>query len=197
MDAIEAILARRSERADVEGGAVDDELVAVILRCGAAAPSSKSARPWRFHVVRDRPALARIADAMLGAEGIEQFVPLDPSTGRKRERWESTVVESSATLRAAAVGIFVENLGEFSGSRRAVAAVPRDLLQDALIGYSLELLGLGAAIENMWVATTALGLSASFMGDVLVAEETVKHQLGLDGDLVGVLALRSGSPFGT
>ena len=194
MDAIEAMLGRRSIRSDFESPLIDDELIDTVLRCGAAAPSSKGAKPWRFHVIRDRAALASIADAMVGADGIEQFVPLDPLTHRKRETWESTVVESADTLRSAAVGIFVENLGEFSRSRRAVADVPRELLEDALLGYSLELLGIGAAIENLWIAATAVGLSAVFMGDVLVAEATVTELLGFSGDLVGVFALRAGAP---
>jgi hypothetical protein len=127
---------------------------------------------------------------MVAADGGESFVPLDPTTGDKRDDWESTVLESAATLQSVPCAIFVENLGMFSRSRRVVAAVAPDLLEDALIGYSLEMLGLGAAIENMWIAATSIGLSGSFIGDVLVAEEAVKRRLGISRDLVGVLALR-------
>jgi nitroreductase len=193
MNAVEAILARRSERSVVESSSIDDHLVAVVVECGMAAPSSKNAQPWRLHVVSERNGLGSIADAMVAHENADRFVPLDPETGRKREDLQSTVVESAATLRSCSVGIFVENTGAFSRSRKTVAAAPRELLEDALIGYSLEIIGLGAAIENMWIAATSLGLSASFMGDVLVAEETVKRQLGMSGDLVGVLALRAAS----
>lgn len=194
MDAVEAILARRSVRTG-EGGAICDVLVDLVVRCGSAAPSSKNAQPWHFHVVTDRDLLAAIADDMLAAEGVDRFVPLDPATGSKRDDWESTVAESAATLRSASVGIFIENTGAFSRSRRVVAEVPRHLLEDALIGYALEMVGHGAAIENMWIAATSLGLSASFIGDVLVAEDAVKRCLNVPRDLVGVLALRPGSPL--
>jgi len=43
----------------------------------------------------------------------------------------------------------------------------------------------------MWIAATSLGLFASFIGDVLVTEHSVARLLGLSGDLVGVLALRT------
>lgn len=190
MDAIEAILARRSDRSEEPSEPVSDEHLELILRCGAAAPSSKNAQPWRLHPTR-APYPAELAGAMLDADGIEQFVPLDPATGRKREEWPSTVAESAAILRSADVAIFIENAGAFSRSRSVVASVPRDLLEDALIGFSLEMIGLGAAVENMWIAATALGLSVAFIGDVLVAEEVVQQRLGLGGDLVGVLTLRS------
>ncbi|ORX17356.1 hypothetical protein AWC27_17985 [Mycobacterium szulgai] len=51
------------------------------------------------------------------------------------------------------------------------------------------MLGIGAAVENMWLAANALGLGAVFMADVLVAEDAIKRKLGIGGDLVGVLSL--------
>ena len=193
MDAVKAILTRRSVRRDAPGGVVAPDVIEVVLRCGRAAPSSKNTRPWELHVVSTRDVLGAIAEDMSAAEGADRFVPLDPATGQKRD-WESTVEESAATLRSASLAIFVENRGVFSRSRRAVASVPPELVDDALIGYALEMIGHGAAIENMWIAATALGLAASFMGDVLVAEDQVKRRLGFVGDLVGALALRPADP---
>jgi nitroreductase len=191
MDAIDAIFARHSVRSGQTRAAISEDTLKVILRCGDAAPSSKNARPWRFHTVTDKSVLATVANEMVVAEGSATFVPLDPSTGKKRDEWQSTVAESAATLRSASAGIFVENTGSFSKSRKIVAQVSPDLLEDALIGYALELIGHGAAVENMWIAATSLGLFASFMGDVLVTERSVARLLGLTGDLVGVLALRT------
>jgi nitroreductase len=58
-----------------------------------------------------------------------------------------------------------------------------------MVGYELELAGLGAAVQNMWLAALDLGLSAVFMGDVAVAERAIAARLGIEGDLLGALAL--------
>ncbi len=194
MDAIRAVLARRSVRGGPDGGAISKDDLRLVVKCGLAAPSSKNAQPWRFHVISSSAILAELADVMAAADGFESFVPLNPETGTKRPDWESTVVESADALRSASAGIFIENLGTFSSGRGAVATTPGDVMDDALIGYSLEILGLGAAVQNMWIAATSLGLSGAFMGDVLVVEPHVKSRLGIEGDLVGVLTLSHVSP---
>lgn len=61
MDAIEAILTRRSIRKYTDQP-VSDELVTQLLRAAMAAPSAGNQQPWEFIVVRDRSVLGRIAD---------------------------------------------------------------------------------------------------------------------------------------
>ncbi|HEX2903963.1 MAG TPA: hypothetical protein VHO01_10960 [Jatrophihabitans sp.] len=41
----------------------------------------------------------------------------------------------------------------------------------------------------MWIAAQSFGVSVAFMGDVAVAEDTIADRLGVEGDVVGVLAL--------
>lgn len=57
------------------------------------------------------------------------------------------------------------------------------------MGYGLEMIGIGTAVENMWLAAEALGVRVAFMGDVAVAEHEIRRLLVIPGDLVGVLAL--------
>jgi nitroreductase len=59
----------------------------------------------------------------------------------------------------------------------------------ALTGYGFELVGIGTAAENIWIAATALGLGAAFMGNVVIAEPLIGGRLKFDGDLVGVFVL--------
>ena len=59
----------------------------------------------------------------------------------------------------------------------------------SLVGYTFEILGIGAAVENMWLAANSLGIQAAYMGDVVIAEAEISQRLGLELDLVGVLAL--------
>jgi nitroreductase len=189
------IRARRSVRAGFTSVPVADGLLVEVLRCGLSAPSSKNARPWRLHVVTDRGLLAELAHVVTQAEGVEEYVPHDPRTGRPHASYVSTVLESAEVLRAVPAAIFVENRGPFSGGgRRILAAVDRQALAAALVGFGLELIGVGAAVENMWLAAEALGLRAAFMGDVAIGDEAIRRRLDIAGDLVGVLVLGHAQP---
>jgi nitroreductase len=183
------ILGRRSRREGFLAEPVPTAVIEQVVACGLAAPSSKNAQPWRIHVVTNRNALQAIAGDVDCGKGPDQYVPIDPATGENRPDWDSTVSESAQVLREVPLGLFVENGGRFSNGRHTVATSRDDIREDALIGYGLEMVGLGAAIQNMWLAAESLGLSGVFMGDVLIAEDAIRERLGMRGDLVGVLAL--------
>ena len=172
-----------------KAAAVPEDAVDQIVQCGLAAPSSKNAQPWRLHVVTSRELLGELAGAVQHAKFGDIYVPIDPATGQPRPDWPSTVAESARVLGSVSMGIFIENSGKFSDGRRTVATARDEVREDALVGYGFELIGLGAAIENMWLAASALGLAGVFMGDVVIAEAAIRARLGLAGDLCGVLAL--------
>jgi nitroreductase len=185
---VDLILSRRSRREGFEPRPVPKETIDAIIACALAAPSSKNAQPWRIHVVTSRTTLDEIAEAVDHGKGAETYVPIDPATGEPRD-YASTVSESAEVLRQVTLGLFVENRGRFSDGRHAVAQASDQVRENAMIGYGLEMVGLGATIQNMWLAASSLGLAGVFMGDVLIAEEMIRDRLGLAGDLVGVLAL--------
>lgn len=191
---IETILGRRSHRSGFGSRPVPDHVLEQVVRCGLAAPSSKDARPWRFHVIPDQAVLKVIADIVEKSEGIEDYVPHDPTTGRPRPEYRSTVLESAAVLRAAPAGIIIESRGVFSGGRETLLSARPAALAGAIVGYGLELVGVGAAIQNLWLAAESLGLGGVFMGDMLVAETKIQERLGIRGDLVGIFVL--GYPAG-
>ncbi len=133
--------------------------------------------------------LNQIADLVMEAGDQDAFVPKDPLTGRPRPEFDSTVAESSEILREVSTAILIENLGKFSISRSVLAASDRGDFEDILLGYALEIIGIGAAIENMWIAGHARGVEGTFMGDPLIAEAGIRKLLGIENDLAGVLAL--------
>lgn len=180
---------RRSIRTGFRTDDVSVDDLREIVACGLAAPSSKNAQPWRFHVVDDRTLLVEVAAMVARAKGIDDYVPHDPLTGERHPAYTSTVLASAEVLASAPAGVFVENLGVFARGRRTLAEVDRAALAGALEGYAFELLGIGAAVENMWIAANSLGLAAAFIGDVVVAEDAIRTRLGLDGDLLGVLVV--------
>ncbi|WP_457099652.1 nitroreductase family protein [Microbacterium sp. P5_E9] len=191
---IETILARRSVREGFAPRAIDRDDLEKILACGLAAPSSKNARPWRFHVIESAALRNMIADAATRAIGIDEYVPHDPRTGRPQEHWSSTVLESAEVLRVAPTAIAIENRGVFSGGRRTLAAASHQALVASLTAYGLETMGIGTALENIWIAASALGVGAAFLGDLAIAEESARELLGLEGDLMGIVALGYATP---
>jgi nitroreductase len=63
MDAIEALMTRRSIRSYTDQP-VSDEALDKILRAAMAAPSAGNERPWHFVVVRDRGQLETVASGL-------------------------------------------------------------------------------------------------------------------------------------
>ncbi|MEW5982598.1 MAG: nitroreductase family protein [Acidobacteriota bacterium] len=186
---VEAIVTRRSIRGGFSSSPVDREVLENIVRCGLAAPSSKNARPWRFHVVTDCALLMEVSVLVEQAEGRDEYVPCDPTTGRPWETWRSSVDESAAVLKAAPAAIFVENLGIFSRGRATLIQAAPAALAASIVGYSFEVMGVGAAVQNMWIAAVSLGLGGVFLGDVLVAETEIRRKLGIPCELAGALVL--------
>ncbi len=62
MDAVDAIMPRRSVR-DFSDEAVTDAELETVLRAAMAAPSASNERPWHFVVVREEAARRRLARA--------------------------------------------------------------------------------------------------------------------------------------
>lgn len=186
---IATIRGRRSIREGFTGAPVPEEVIEEILHSGLCAPSSKNAQPWRLHVVTADATLREIADCVEHSKGAERYVPIDPLTGEPRPGLVSTVVESAEVLRQVSLGIFVESVWSFSGGREALAAAGDSERRGALVGFALDMLGIGALLQSMWLAAESHGLRGVFMGDVMIAERSIASLLGLEGDLLGVLAL--------
>lgn len=188
-EVVATILARRSVRAGFDGRPVSVADLRAITDCGLAAPSSKNARPWRLHVVTSRELLDAIASAAEMADDVDSYVPPDPLTGEPSPLFESTVRESAAALRAASAAIALENRGVYIKNTAWLASRSAEAIAASLTAYGLEVLGLGAALENMWLAANSLGIQAAFLGDLAVGAARVQDLLGLEGDFIGLLAL--------
>lgn len=196
-EVVAAILARRSVRTGFRAEEVSREALQLIVECGLAAPSSKNARPWRLHVVTAREQLDAIATAAETADEVDSYVPPDPLTGEPSPLFESTVMESAAVLREVPAAIALENRGVYIRDTEWLASRRPETIARTLTGWGLEAMGLGTALENMWLAANSLDVQAAFLGDLAIAGGATRGILGLQGDLVGVLALghSSATPF--
>ncbi|MDK2954606.1 MAG: hypothetical protein PWQ57_102 [Desulfovibrionales bacterium] len=62
MDAIEAIMTRRSIRSYTEEPITEDQIRA-LLEAAMMAPSAGNGQPWQFLVIQDKETLAKVKDA--------------------------------------------------------------------------------------------------------------------------------------
>ncbi|HWR66017.1 MAG TPA: nitroreductase family protein [Bellilinea sp.] len=151
MEAIEAILTRRSVRRFTPQP-VSEEEITLLLRAAMQAPSAGNAQPWHFVVVMERSALdaipnfhpfakmtaqAPLAVLICADEGLEKYSsrwPLDCAAAA-----ENMLLAAHASgLGAVWVGVYPEALR--MNSFRSLLGVPENILPVALvvIGHAQE-----------------------------------------------------------
>lgn len=166
MSAPAFIRARRSIRALAPDPVSRPELDALV-EAACLAPAPHHSRPWRWVVVDTGAAKTALADAM-GA------------------RWRADL---------AADGMAAERIAELvSASRRKLTAAPALVLGcltwDGLDRYpddarrraewGMALLSLGAAVENLMLAATELGLGSCWVAAPIFCPEEARDALDLD-----------------
>jgi len=156
MQAIEALLARRSARA-LTGPAPDAGALELILAAAARAPDHGRLRPWRFILVRDG---ARERFGALLADQLRRAHPQIDEDSLQRER-----------LKAYRAPLIV-----------VVAAHCDTAVKIPAIE---QVLSAGAAAHAMMLAAFALGFNAMWKTGDAAYDATVKQALGLEpGDAI-------------
>jgi nitroreductase len=174
MDAMEAIMKRRSIRSFTDDP-IPDHILEAILAAGAQAPSAKNRQPWRFIVVRGekKDELVRVI-----REGLERIKARGEEVG-----------SAEGTLRAvsqAPVIVFIFNPeGMHPWLTRSIHEAFTDLM---------NIQSVGAAIENMAVAACSLGIGSLWNGDVAYTYDEVCRFLGQDCQMVAAMSF--GYPAG-
>ena len=168
MTAWEAIERRRSIRRfksdPVERGAIEKILEAAVL-----APSAKNSQPWRFTVV---PESKR--DEMAGV--LRQGIANREAEGEK----VGTVRGTLQVMEQAPVTVFVHNA---DGIHPWKAREEHESWWDLATVQSV-----GAAIENMLLAATELGLGSLWIADVWEAYPEIGAWLETDDQLVAAVS---------
>ncbi len=155
---------------------VSKELVETILQAGMLAPSSKNRQPWKF-IVATGKAKEQALDAMEQGIRREKEYPLLPESAQFLGGAEYTL----QIMRQAPVLIFIMNpLG---------LDIHSSLTPEKRIYEICNAQSIGAAIENMCLTATALGLGSLWICDTYFAYEELCIWLGQDGTLSAALAL--------
>ena len=168
MNTIEAIAARRSIRA-FKDEELPEKAVAKILTAASQAPSGKNRQPWRFVVVQgDKRA------EMVGVlrQAIAAFRSRGEDTGSAE--WTANVMEQ------APLTVFVFN---------AHGIDPwLEHSTDQIFQELVDVQSIGAAIENMLLVATDLGIGSLWIADVLYAVTELKTWLKEEGQLVAAVS---------
>lgn len=195
-EVISLIRDRRSIRGFVDRP-VSKDLIDQIVECGLSAPSSKNSNPW-FIVTASGEAKAKVVEwfkeAASSAAGMKERAPIDPLTGVTKEGLADTVNDSIATVEQCDTLILLFNRGPFSRGAETILkliddADNRSTFGRALYGYAGEIVGIGAAAENMLLAAKAFGLGSLYIADSYPARQRIKEGLNTTKELVGVIAL--------
>ena len=178
MNAIDASHARQGAlrfRADP----VPRELIEAVVAAGAAAPSPVNLQPWAFVVVTEPELTRRVARYLVDAQErrvFDEFLQMPAEyTGRLMALYEG--FEQTPCF------IFVCLQPKADFARPEHAGVLREW----------HLLSLGAAMENLMIAATSLGLGTRWFGGFALDEGgALRDMLGLP-DGIEVIA---GTPLG-
>ncbi len=169
MDTFEVIEARKSIR-KFKVDPIPQEILEKILRAATLAPSGKNKQPWKFYVVRGDRRAEMVAEMQKGMDRLEEQ---GINTGSARY--------SIRVLAEAPVTIFVFNP---TGKHPL-------LERDTLETYSdvVDIQSVGAAIQNMLLAATDLGVSSLWVCDVFFGYEEICAWLGEKGQMIAAVSL--------
>ena len=151
-------------------------VVEQILQAGTLAPSSKNRQPWQFIVAagaEKEPVLAAMRD---GIQRERDGVPLLPGSRRHLGGAENTL----RIMEEAPVTVFVINPlgGELTGPQTFEERV-----------YEIcNIQSVGAALENMALAATALGVGSLWICDIFFAYPELAACLDVRGELAAAMA---------
>lgn len=170
---LNAITNRRSIR-KYKSDEVPESLVGEIIKAGLLAPSSKNRQPWKFIVVTGRSKEEMLEVFQKGIER-EKRNPLLPESAQYISGAEYTL----EIMRQAPVTIFIVNLLEED--------ITQTLTTEERVSEICNAQSIGAAIENMTLAATELGLGSLWICDTYFAHEELNQWLHGNGELCGEL----------
>lgn len=164
MELKEVIAKRRSIRR-YQTLDVKDELIKEILESARIAPSAKNRQPWRFIILKDKQK-DTIADIMLKWD--EANKTFRDQTGTV---YKNSVLPTALVMKQASVLIMVYKKSDSPN-------------------INSDVLSIGAAVENICLTATDLGLGSLWICDVMYVKDEINEYLKItDMDLSTVVAI--------
>ncbi len=168
MNTLATIAARRSIR-KFKDTPIPEGVLQQILTAAIQAPSACNRQPWRFIIVR-------------GEKKAEMLRILREAIARDQARGEDigSTEYSTQVMEQAAVTVFVFNPDGLPPWRKHTT--------DQMFGDVFDIQSIGAAIQNMLLAATDLGLGSLWICDVFIAYEELCKWLGENGELIAAVS---------
>ena len=142
---------------------VSDDHINILLQAANEAPSAHNQQSWRFIVMRNqkRQELARLVTSKSG-----EF-----------PRPASTLLRMAArSIAGAPAVIAIANSGDLIRHGTQLFKVEKEMAHDFF--HTMEIQSSAAAVENLLLAATSLGLSSVWLGILYLIKDKVLEFLG-------------------
>lgn len=171
----DAIINRRSIR-KYKNAEVPYDMLEEIIQAGMLAPSSKNRQPWRFIVVTGKSK-----DEMIAVM----------KKGLVRERKTPFLTESTAYLPGAeyTLGVMEEAPVVLFIMNEIGVDITKKLTIEERVSEICNAQSVGAAIENMTLKATELGLGSLWICDTYFAYAELMEWLHTKGELFAAMAI--------
>ncbi len=175
MDTFDAIISRRSIR-KFKDKEIPIELIEKILQAASNAPSAKNRQPWKFFVVTNKNRSAMLEVIRTGIANEKSLEGLLPNSLQFISGAENTL----KMMEQAPITVFVFNTED--NSLWNESGIERRLLDIANIQ------SIGAAIQNMLLAGTSLGIGSLWICDVFFAYREICQWLNEKNQLIAAVS---------
>ena len=171
-EALKAIKARRSVRTFTKDD-VTDEQITVLLHAGNQAPSAHNQQAWRFIVLR--------------GEKKNELAQLVTSRSANLPRPAAALLRMGAkSILSAPVVIAVANTGDLIRHGTDLFQVEKEMAHDFF--RTMEIQSSAAAVQNILLAATSLGLGTVWLGILYLIKDDVLRFLGEpEGEFMAVV----------
>ncbi len=161
-ETLQSIFNRRSVR-KFAAQDVSDELINVLLQAANEAPSAHNKQSWKFIVVREakKQELAHLVSIKSG-----EFPK--PASALLRM--------AARSILSAPVVVAVANTGDLIEHGTQLFSISKDMARDFF--RTMEIQSSAAAVENMLIAATSLGLSTVWLGILFLIKDDILQFLG-------------------
>lgn len=175
METYKAISTRRSIRKFTEQE-ISEEIIEKILNAGICALSSKNRQPWSFVVVRGSAKDAMLEAMQQGVEREETGKPVLPNSTKYIPGAKYTM----KIMKQAPITVFVLNV---LGEHNSLTTNMEDKFYEMA-----NIQSIGAAIQNMLLEATNLGLGSLWICDIYFAYDEIVGWLNTDKQLIAAIS---------
>jgi nitroreductase len=171
-ETLSTIHQRRSIR-QFQDTPIDDALIHTILEAANQAPSAHNQQSWRFIVIR--------------GEKKQQLAQLVSEKSSEFPKPSSSILRMAArSILSAPIVIAVMNTGTLITHGTDLFKVEKEMAYDFF--RTMEIQSSAAAVENLLLATTSLGLASVWLGILFLIKDEVLTFLGeAKGEFMAVI----------